>query len=261
MRHRRMTPTLLDVRGLTLKKRNGEALLKNIHFSVRPGEIVGIVGPSGSGKSTLAKSLLKLHDTEALPFTEGEAFFKGEELLTLTPKAMRRIRGREIAIVFQEAQSALNPLMNIGNQIKEALKETGITSRSELNTCALDLLKTVGLSEYELKAYPHELSGGMRQRALIAIALAQKPDLLILDEPTTALDATHKARILDLLAGLNEARGIAILLISHNLAEVAALSNRLIVMDKGEIVEQGAWEAIHSSPKSKAAQELTLYLA
>lgn len=256
-----MIPILLDVRGLTIKKRSGQPLLDNIHFSVRAGEIVGIVGPSGSGKSTLAKALLKLHDSQALPFSEGEALFKGKDLLTLSPDSMRRIRGREIAIVFQEAQSALNPLMSIGNQIKEALKETGIANRGELSASALDLLKTVGLSKEELNAYPHELSGGMRQRALIAIALAQKPDLLILDEPTTALDATHKARILDLLAGLNEARGIAILLISHNLAEVAALSTRVIVMDKGEIVEQGAWETICSSPQSQAAQELTLYLA
>ncbi|CRX38168.1 ABC transporter ATP-binding protein [Estrella lausannensis] len=256
-----MSPNLLDVRGFTLRKRNGEPLLSNIHFSVGAGEIVGIVGPSGSGKSTLAKSLLALHEKESLPTHEGEALFKGEDLLKVSPKAMRRIRGREIAIVFQEAQSALNPLMNIGNQIKEALRQTGIKSRSELTECALDLLKTVGLSQDELQAYPHELSGGMRQRALIAIALAQKPDLLMLDEPTTALDATHKARILDLLAGLNQARGIAILLISHNLAEVAALAHRVIVMDQGCIVEQGTWETIYESPQSKAAQELTLYFA
>lgn len=254
-------PTLLDVRRLSLKTKSGSYLLKNIGFTLNPGEIIGIVGSSGCGKSTLAKTLLQLNDSKELHSAEGEALFKGEDLLKMPSRTMRHVRGREIAIVFQEAQSALNPLMTIGKQISESLKQTGAFTGRELKEHVLELLDTVGLSgKAMISAYPHEMSGGMRQRALIAIAIAQKPDLLLLDEPTTALDATHKARILDLLSGLNEARGIAMIFISHNLLEVAALCHRVLVMDQGEIKEEGSWEAIQSAPKSRAAQELIFYL-
>lgn len=239
-----VTVPLLEIKNLSLATYSvvtRKTLVKKISFVVNHAECVGLVGESGSGKSLTALSILQLLPSNILVSTHSQILLNGEDLLNYSEEKMRNIRGREIGFIFQDAMSALNPVLTIGQQINEILYKHRVCT-SGVNRCsALELLIEVGMEQPErcLRAYPHELSGGMRQRAMIAMALAGEPKLLIADEPTTALDVTLQAQILSLLRTLQRQRKMAMLFISHHLILVSQLADEIVVMREGEIVETG----------------------
>ncbi len=245
-------PDLLTVRGLTTRFRLTEGdvhAVNGIDFSVAEGETVAVVGESGCGKSVTALSLLRL----ILPpgaITSGEIIFEGQDLLRLSEDDMRRIRGNRIAMIFQEPMTSLNPVFSIGRQIAEGLILHRGLSRHEAIEEAAQLLAQVGIPSpaERLNDYPHQLSGGMRQRVMIAMALACKPRLLIADEPTTALDVTIQAQILELMDRLREKTRMALLLITHDLGVVAERADRTLVMYAGRIVEEGPTHELLTTP-------------
>jgi len=220
-----------------------------VSFDLYPGESLGIVGESGSGKSVTALSLLRLVPDPGR-IVGGKVLFRNEDLLQISEDDIRQIRGRDIAMIFQDPQSSLNPVLRTGFQIDEAMLAHG-KSKSEARHRTLDLLKKVRIPapESRVKDFPHQLSGGMRQRAMIAMGLANTPSILIADEPTTALDVTVQAQILELLADLNRELGTAIVMITHNMGVVAGLCTRVIVMYAGQIVEEGPVEQIFDNPQ------------
>ncbi len=222
-----------------------------VDLTLGQGEALGVVGESGSGKTVLALALLGLLPGGRESIKPGSAVrWKGEELVGALPGRLRRVRGGEVAMVFQEPMTSLNPVLTMGDQIREALRtHRGLTGKGAAEE-AVRLLREVGIPEPALRAgsYPHHLSGGMRQRGMIAMALAGNPELLVADEPTTALDVTVQAQILDLLKGLRGERGMALLLISHDLRVVARVCERVMVMYGGRVVEEGPTEEILSHP-------------
>src|SRR5947208_14505933 len=241
---------LLDVRDLSVAFGNTLAV-DRISFSIRRGECVALVGESGSGKSVSALSVLRLLPYPTASHPSGTIHFKGRELLNATEREMREIRGNDISIIFQEPMTSLNPLHTIEAQIGETLSlHTGI-SGSMARARPLELLTQVGIPDPEtrLGSYPHQLSGGQRQRVMIAMALANEPDLLIAAEPTTALDVTVQAQILTLLKALQTRLGMAMLFITHDLGIVRRLADTVCVMKEGRIVEQGPAERIFKSPQ------------
>ncbi len=252
---------LLRVQELTTTFRIPHGVVKavdRVSFELRRGETLGIVGESGSGKSMTALSILRLVQPPG-EIGGGPISFNGRsDLLELSERDMRRIRGAEIGFIFQEPMTALNPVYTIGDQIAEALRVHGRGTRAEAHTKSIELLEAVKIPEPErrLRDYPHQLSGGMRQRVLIAIALACQPQLLIADEPTTALDVTIQAEILDLLHEMKERFHLALLLITHDLGVVAGHADRVAVMYAGKIVEQGPMRQIFESPKHPYTQGL-----
>ncbi|MFP8778042.1 ABC transporter ATP-binding protein [Hydrogenophaga sp. RWCD_12] len=237
---------LLDVRGLTVSF-GGNEVVHGIDFSLDKGEKLALVGESGSGKTVSALSLLRLlHNAEI----GGSAVFEGQNLLALDEHALRGLRGDRIAVVFQEPMTALNPLYSVGEQIAEVLQlKRGLTS-TQAKASTIELLASTGIPEPARRAgaFPHQLSGGQRQRAMIAMALASEPQLLIADEPTTALDVTVRAQILDLLSDLQRQHGMAVLLITHDLNLVRRFADRVAVMEKGHLVEQGAVASVYAAP-------------
>ncbi len=243
-----MTPPLLSLVGLGVRL-GPVALTRDVTFDIASGERVGLIGESGCGKSITGLALLGLLPPGAR--REGRALFDGRDLPACDEAAWRRIRGRDIAMVFQEPMTALDPVFTVGEQIAETLRTHRRLSRRAAREQAVEMLDTVGIPApiQCFSAYPHELSGGMRQRALIAIALCCAPRLLIADEPTTALDVTVQAQILDLLFDLAEREGTALLLISHDLGVVADLCTRILTMYAGEIVEDGPTEALLCRPR------------
>jgi oligopeptide/dipeptide ABC transporter ATP-binding protein len=254
-------PPLLRVEELTttFKVRGGVVrAVDHVSFELRRGETLGIVGESGSGKSMTALSILRL----VLPPGEiggGPVSFNGRsDLLELSEREMRAIRGAEIGFIFQEPMTALNPVYPIGDQVAEALLVHGKARRSEARTRAIELLQAVKIPDpaRRIRDYPHQLSGGVRQRVLIAIALACQPLLLIADEPTTALDVTIQAEILDLLHEMKEKFDLALMLITHDLGVVAGHADRVAVMYAGRIVEEGPMRQIFESPKHPYTQGL-----
>jgi oligopeptide/dipeptide ABC transporter ATP-binding protein len=224
-----------------------------VDLEIQPGEAVGVVGESGSGKSVLALSVLGLQPQGLGAIGEGSSIrVRGEELLGLKGEGLRRIRGGEVAMVFQEPMTSLNPVLTVGDQIGEALRLHGdVVVAKNVRERAEGLLDEVGLPDphRQTGAYPHQLSGGMRQRVMIAMALAGDPALLVADEPTTALDVTVQAQILDLLRRLRRERGMALLLISHDLRVVAHLCQRILVMYGGRVMEEGRTEEVMSNPR------------
>ena len=231
--------------------------LGGVSIHLKEGEVLGIVGESGSGKSVTAYSLMGL---TAYPgrLIGGTLDFNGHHINDMSEKEMRRIRGNEVSIIFQDPMTSLNPVYTIGNQIREViLLHTG-KSKKEANERAKELLTLVGINEPEkrLKQYPHELSGGMRQRVMIAIALACEPKLLIADEPTTALDVTIQAQILELMMDLKEKLGMAIIMITHDLGIVARMCEKIAVMYAGKIVEYGTTDEIFYEPKHEYTKGL-----
>ncbi|USZ66793.1 ABC transporter ATP-binding protein [Halorussus salilacus] len=222
-----------------------------ISFDIRRGETVGIVGESGSGKSVTARSIMGLVDTPGRVLEGSSIRFDGEELTEKTEKQYRQIRGGDIAMVFQDPLTSLNPVYSVGNQIKEALRLHQDLQGAEATEEAIDLLEAVGIPDASrrVKEYPHEFSGGMRQRAVIAMALACDPELLICDEPTTALDVTIQAQILELLDELQEERDLAIMFITHDMGVIAEVSDRVNVMYAGEIIESAPVEELFENPR------------
>ena len=233
--------------------------LNDVSIHVNEGEVLGIVGESGSGKSVTAYSLMGL---TAYPgkLIGGDLYFNGHHINSMTEREMRKIRGNEVAIIFQDPMTSLNPVYTIGRQIREViLLHTG-KSRKEANERAKELLQLVGINEpaKRLKQYPHELSGGMRQRVMIAIALACEPKLLIADEPTTALDVTIQAQILELMTDLKKKLNMAIILITHDLGVVSGMCDRIAVMYAGKIVECGTTDEVFYTPSHEYTKGLLL---
>lgn len=224
--------------------------VRGVSFSVEQGEAVALVGESGCGKSITALSVMGLIPSPPGRIVSGSVYFAGEDLVIKPEREMEKIRGKDMGIIFQDPMTSLNPTMTAGNQITEVLKRHSRLSRDQMTARALELLKLVGIHQPErrLRQYPHELSGGMRQRVMIAIALACSPRLLIADEPTTALDVTIQAQIMELMQELRSKTGTAVILITHDLAVVAGFAQRVMVMYAGKLVESGPTRDLFRSP-------------
>ncbi len=233
--------------------------LNDVSLFLREGEVLGIVGESGSGKSVTAYSLMGL---TAYPgkLIGGELNFNGHNINKMTEREMRRMRGNEVSIIFQDPMTSLNPVYTIGNQVREAILYHTDKNHKQANERARELLRLVGINDPDkrLKQYPHELSGGMRQRVMIAMALACEPKLLIADEPTTALDVTIQAQILELMMELKEKLGMAIILITHDLGVVAGMCDRIAVMYAGKVVESGTTDEVFYNPSHEYTKGLLL---
>ncbi|HET8815491.1 MAG TPA: ABC transporter ATP-binding protein [Solirubrobacterales bacterium] len=245
---------LLDVRGLTVEFTTEKGVLRavdGVDFQVHPGEVLAVVGESGSGKSVTAMTLLGLTRGPNAKIA-GSARFEGTDLVAGGDEELREIRGNRISMVFQDPMTSFNPVYRVGDQIVEAIRaHRPQVSKDEARARVVELLESVGIGDAERRvdAYPHEFSGGMRQRAMIAMALALDPDLLIADEPTTALDVTIQAQVLRLLERLNRERGLATILITHDLGVVAEVADRVAVMYSGKVVEQGTLDEIFYDPQ------------
>ncbi len=245
--------SLLAIETLTVAFRteSGEATaIEDVSLSLAPGEILGVVGESGSGKSVTALSVMGLLPEPAARIVSGRVVFEGQVLTGLSETRMRRVRGPGIGMVFQEPMTSLNPVFSIGEQITETLAAHGERDGGKRRDRAVEMLERVGIpsAARRLSDYPHQLSGGQRQRVMIAIALACRPRLLIADEPTTALDVTIQASILDLVLDLRDQMGMAVLLITHNMGVIAEVADRVAVMYAGRVVEQAPVEAIFTHP-------------
>jgi oligopeptide/dipeptide ABC transporter ATP-binding protein len=245
--------SLLQVQDLTVAFKTGRGpvnAIEAVSFDVAPGEILGIVGESGSGKSVTALAIMGLLPQPPARVAAGRVVFEGTDLLTLPERRLRRLRGPGIGMVFQEPMSSLNPVFTIGDQIGEMLRAHERLGPAARRARSIALLDRVGIpsAATRLDDYPHQMSGGQRQRVMIAIALACSPRLLIADEPTTALDVTIQAQILDLLLALRAERGMAVMLITHNMGVVAETADRVLVMYSGRVVEQAAAAALFEHP-------------
>jgi peptide/nickel transport system ATP-binding protein len=246
----KMRRPILEVKGLTTALAGGTiTILEDISFGLQPGEVLGVVGESGSGKSMLALSVMGLLP-KAVRRTAGQIVLNGEDLAGLSPDRWRERRGRDLAMIFQEPMTALNPVMRVGEQVAEVLRRRGM-SAGKARQEAIDLFRKVEIPspEQRVRAYPHELSGGMRQRVMIAIALAANPKLLIADEPTTALDVTVQAQILDLLRKLQKETGLSLLFITHDLGVIAEIADRVLVLYAGRVAEIAPVRKIFDSPQ------------
>ncbi len=247
------TCALLEVNHLktSFKTLRGKVTaVDGVSFKVNKGEILGIVGESGCGKSVTSQSIMRLYDEKELVSYEGEILFEGEDILKKSLKEMEGIRGYGISMVFQDALSSLNPLYTVGNQIAEMVRRHKKAGKKEAWEIAENMLRLTGTPapKERVHAYPHEMSGGMRQRAMIAMALACEPKFLIADEPTTALDVTIQAQIMDLIIELNQKLGMGIMLITHDLGVVTQTCQRVIIMYLGHIVEEGTVEDVFDRP-------------
>jgi ABC-type dipeptide/oligopeptide/nickel transport system ATPase component len=255
-----MTSPLLDVQHLTVVfdgSRSTGTAVDDVTFQLAAGETLGLVGESGSGKSMTAFAILRLVPPPGR-IAGGRVLFEGRDLLTLPEREMRQIRGARISLIFQEPMTALNPVMRVGDQIAEALTVHGLATRDEARARAVELLDAVHIPDARrrIRDYPHQLSGGMRQRVMIAIALACHPALVIADEPTTALDVTIQAQVLDLLRELRVRYNLALLLITHDFGVIAEMADRVAVMYRGAIVEEGPVRQILRSPVHEYTRSL-----
>ncbi|KQL47059.1 peptide ABC transporter ATP-binding protein [Brevibacillus choshinensis] len=246
--------TLLEVNGLrvTFKTHGGEInAVRDVTFSLKKGETLAIVGESGCGKSVTAKSVMRLVPEHIGKIAGGSILFKGKDLAKLPEKEMREMRGREISMIFQDAMTSLNPTISIGEQIMEGIIRHQKVNKAEAKRQAIEILHLVGIAnpESRLKQYLHQFSGGMRQRIMIAIALVCKPSILIADEPTTALDVTIQAQIIDLFKSIQEKTGVSIIIITHDLGVVAKIADRVNVMYAGKVVESGPVSDIFYNPQ------------
>ena len=251
----------LDVRNLSVDFHTDAGVVhavKNANISLREGGILGLVGESGSGKSVTSLAVLRLLGTSRARITSGEILFRGENLLTKSDKEMRAIRGPHIGLVSQNALSALDPSFTVGAQLIEVIRVHQGVDKATARTEALEALELVALPDPKrrMKAYPHELSGGQRQRVVIAIALSCRPELLLADEPTTALDATVQKQILDLLITINSELGTSILLVTHDFGVVAHVCTDVTVMRRGDVLESGTVEQVLNRPQHPYTQGL-----
>jgi peptide/nickel transport system ATP-binding protein len=248
-----MAEPLLEVKNLKVSFRTEDGIVKavdGVSFSLAQGEVLGIVGESGSGKSVTMMSVLRLI-TDPNMRVEGEVIYKGRDIMKLPESQMREVRGGDIAMIFQDPMTSLNPVYRVGDQIVEAIVTHRDIDTHAAKRQAIDLLKQVGIPQAEVRVddYPHQFSGGMRQRAMIAMALANNPDILIADEPTTALDVTIQAQILELIDRLKDEFNSSVILITHDLGVVADIADRIVVMYGGRIVEQGTLDEIFYDPQ------------
>jgi peptide/nickel transport system ATP-binding protein len=249
-----MTDPLLQFDALhvtfALRDRRVEAV-RGVSFTVNPGEVVALVGESGSGKSVSSMSCLRLLAEPPATYPSGRILWKGEDILRMKPERLRKLRGGEIGMIFQEPMTALNPTWTCGAQVAEALELHTTLDAAGRKARVIELFQQVGIPQPATRfdQYPHELSGGMRQRICISIALACNPQLLIADEPTTALDVTIQAQILELIKRLQRERGMAVLFITHDLGVVAELADRVVLMRHGQVVEQGAVAEVYANPQ------------
>ncbi len=248
------SPPLLQISDLQVEfeTRKGVArVLESIALTVERGQTLGIVGESGCGKSMTALAIMRLIPTPPGRITAGRIALNGEDLLQIRESAMRRIRGNRISMIFQEPMTSLNPVYTVGDQIAETVRLHQGLSKAQARERAIDMLESVGIpaARERVDDYPHQFSGGMRQRVMIAMALACKPDVLIADEPTTALDVTVQAQIFDLIANLREQTGSAVVLITHDMGIVAEMTDRVAVMYAGRIVEEGSVTQVLESPR------------
>jgi oligopeptide/dipeptide ABC transporter ATP-binding protein len=251
---------LLDVQNLKTYFYTEDGIVKavdGVDFSVYPGEVMGLVGESGCGKSVTSLSIMRLIGIPG-KIIDGEIFFEGRNLLTLSESEMVDMRGNRISMIFQQPQSSLNPVFKVGDQVAEVLQIHQNMGREESWEKAVDLLRLVGIPDVEEKAhaYPHEMSGGQAQRVMIAMALALNPQLLLADEPTTALDVTIQAQILDLLRDLRNRMGTSVILITHDLGVIAEMADRVAVMYAGRIVEQSGIDSLFDKPLHPYTQGL-----
>ena len=254
-RRHRLNPdgTLLNVTDLKTYFRTMDGVVKavdGVDFSLKPGQTLGIVGESGCGKSVTSLSVMRLIDPPGW-IAGGQMLFRGTDLARLSEKEMRRIRGDEISMIFQEPMTSLNPVFTVGNQVMEAIIEHRKVSKREALAQTVELFRMVGIPspERRVKDYPHNMSGGMRQRVMIAMALALQPDLLIADEPTTALDVTIQAQILELIKDLRVKVNTAVMLITHDIGVVAEMADNVVVMYTGKVVEHGTVMQVLKTPK------------
>lgn len=252
--------SLLEVRNLktSFLTESGEVkAVDGISFNVEKGKVLGIVGESGSGKSVTAYSLMQILSNPG-KIVGGSIKFNGQELVNADKKVLRKIRGSKISIIFQDPMTSLNPVFTIGNQLIEAIMLHTPRSKAQATERAIEMIKLVGINDPKkrLKQYPHELSGGMRQRVMIAIALACEPDILIADEPTTALDVTIQAQILELMKKLQEELGMAIIMVTHDLGVIVTMCDEVIVLYAGKICEKGSVDEIFYNPKHEYTKGL-----
>ncbi len=252
---------LLDIRGLKTHFKTDDGWLHavdGVDLTIEAGETVCVVGESGCGKSVTAKTVMKLIDMPPGKIVAGQVLWQGRDLVPLGPQEMQKIRAKEIAIVFQEPMTSLNPVYTVGEQIAESIRLHEGLGRREAMDRAVEMLKLVNIPtpERRVKDYPHQFSGGMRQRVMIAIALACNPKLLIADEPTTALDVTIQAQILDLMVELKDRLGMAIMLITHAMGVVAETAQRVVVMYAGKVVEEASVEDLFARPRHPYTQGL-----
>lgn len=245
--------TLLQIENLTTSFATGQGeitAVEDVSFTLEPGEILGIVGESGSGKSVTALAIMGLLPRPPARIRQGRILFEGRDLLALPDRAMQRLRGPGIAMVFQEPMTSLNPVFTIGEQVMETIRAHEKLSQRDCFARAVGMLERVGIpsAERRMADYPHQLSGGQRQRVMLAIALVCRPRLLIADEPTTALDVTIQAQILDLLMDLRDEFGMAVMLITHNMGVIAETADRVMVMYAGRVVEQAPVATLFDAP-------------
>jgi ABC-type glutathione transport system ATPase component len=252
-----MSDALLDVEQLSVSFTGGGCVVSDVSFQLEPGEALGVVGESGSGKSLSMLALLGLLP-EGARARAARAHFDGRELLNLTRAELCALRGRQIAIVFQDPLTALNPVLTIGRQITEVIRRHFVVSQSEATRRAVQLLTKVGIPDpaLRMRQYPHQFSGGMRQRVTIAMALAGEPRVLIADEPTTALDVTVQAEIVALIQELRRETGLSIIWVTHDLALLARIADRVLVMLGGRVVEDASVDDIFAAPRHPYTQSL-----
>lgn len=261
MEYNRTTENILEVKNLAVSFQTffGEVeAVRNISFELKRGTTLAIVGESGCGKSVTANAIVQLLPKPPVLYKSGEIFFNGVDLLKKTNAEMVDVRGKLISMVFQDPMTSLNPTMKVGNQIVEGVRRHQKISREEGNKLAVKMLDLVAVPEPDKRVnqYPHEFSGGMRQRVMIALAMAEKPELLIADEPTTALDVTVQAQILDIMKDLKRELGTSIILITHDLGVVADMADEVIVMYAGQILERGSVDEIFKDPKHPYTRKL-----
>jgi oligopeptide/dipeptide ABC transporter ATP-binding protein len=249
-----MQENILEVRNLVTKFQTDEGevtAVDNVSFSLKKGQTLGIVGESGCGKSVTSLSIMRLIPTPPGRIASGEILFHNQDLLKLPLSEMRKIRGNKISMIFQEPMTSLNPVFTIGNQIREAILLHQKISKKEAHEKAIEMLKLVGIPapEKRINDYPHQLSGGMRQRVMIAMALSCNPEVLIADEPTTALDVTIQAQILELIKSLSQSFGMSLILITHDLGVMAEMADEVLVMYAGRVVEKANVKELFQNPR------------
>ena len=246
-----MAENILEIRDLVVEYHTDDAVIhavNNVSLSVKRGETIGLVGETGAGKTTIARAIMRILQTPPAKFCGGKIIFEDQDIMELTEKQMRRVRGDKIAMIFQDPMTALNPIEKVGFQISEAIGLHNEVTRIEAEKKACDMLEMVGIPAYRYKEYPLQFSGGMKQRVVIAMALACNPILLLADEPTTALDVTIQAQVLEMMQSLVEKLGTSVVMITHDLGVVADCCNSVAVVYAGEIVEYGSADHIFNHP-------------